>query len=214
VREYYFPGELDAPPQALSAIQSFAHVPYAVGEASYSHWPHVVTRRGTHKLFFEERAESHGEQYWSARSFEMLRQGRVRAAVLLASPVENRRTQEYAKLERVEFRRLDDAPLVAPPVVPAVQPRDWPAQPGTIFVAIASYRDSETPHTLRDLFASANIQSACTPACSRRSFPATTTIACPATCRTARPRAMCASCACTLAKASAPAGRAAAYSRS
>lgn len=157
VRKHYLPGETDAPPQAVSAIQSFAHVPYAVGEASYSNWPHVVTRRGSQKLFLEERAEPCYEQYWAARSFEMLRQGRLRAAVLLASPVEHLRTHAYASAERVDYQRVAGKPLVAPPVETPVETRsnEWPARPGAIFVAIASYRDSETPHTLRDLFAKA-----------------------------------------------------------
>lgn len=156
-RAHYFPGEVAAPPQAVSAIRSFAHVPYAVGEACYSNWPHVVTRRGTQKLFFEERTEPCYEQYWAARSFEMLRQGRLRAAVLLASPVVHRRVQDYPSAERVDYQRVEGKPLVAPPVeMPvAAGPREWPLQPGTIFVAIANYRDSETPHTLRDLFAQA-----------------------------------------------------------
>jgi hypothetical protein len=157
VREHYFPSEVDAPPQVVSAIQSFAHVAYAVGEACYSNWPHIVTRRGTQKLFFDERVEPCIEQYWAARSFEMLRQGRMRAAVLLASPVEHRRTQDYAAVERVEYQPVEGKPLIAPPVEMPVsaRPREWPAQPGAIFVAIANYRDSETSHTLRDLFAKA-----------------------------------------------------------
>lgn len=157
VREHYFPGTFDVPPQAVSAIQTLAHVPYAVGEAAYSNWPHVITRRGTQKLFLEEHREPCYEQYWTARSFEMLRQGRLRAAVLLASPVEHKRTQEYPAVERVDYQRVEDKPLVAPPVeAPAPRARrDWPARPGAIFVSVANYRDSETTHTLRDLFASA-----------------------------------------------------------
>jgi hypothetical protein len=205
VREYYFPGALDAPPQALSAIQSFAHVPYAVGEASYSHWPHVVTRRGTHKLFFEERKEPCEESYWAARSFEMLRQGRLRAAVLLASPVEHRRTQNYGRLERVEYRRLDSEPLIAPPVPRSPAPFSSPSP------ATATARRRTRCATCSR---GRRIRSACTPACSRRSSPETTTIACLTACRTACPRAMCENCACMRRKASAPAGRAAGCSRS
>lgn len=157
VREYYFPGSIDPPPEAVAAIRSFAHVSYAVGEAAYSNWPHLVTRRGTQKLFFEERQEPCAEQYWAARSFEMLRQGRLRAAVLLASPVEHRRTQAYSPLERVDYAHLEGESVGAAPVAApvALRAREWPARPGAIFVAIANYRDSETTHTLRDLFAKA-----------------------------------------------------------
>jgi hypothetical protein len=158
-RQHYFPGEADPPRTAFSAIQSLDHVAYAVGEVHYSNWPQVVTRRGTRKLFFEERREPCYEQYWMARSFELLRQGRLKAAVLLASPVDHRRTQDYARVERVEYQRIEKAaaePTYTDPVPAAAPaPREWPAEPGAIFVSVANYRDSETPHTLRNLFANA-----------------------------------------------------------
>ena len=157
-RKHYFPDALEPPPQRVSAIQRAGHVSYAVAEANYSNWPQLMTRRGTQKIFFEERREPCLEPYWAARSFEMLRQGCLRATVLLASPIENRRVQDYPSAERVVYQRVEDKPLVAPPVEapPARSQRDWPLQPGHIFVAIAAYRDSETPHTLRDLFTRAS----------------------------------------------------------
>lgn len=161
-RAHYFPGAIDAPRTSFKQIQSMAHVPYAVGEVYYSNWPQAITRRGTRKLFFDERREPCYEQYWTARSFELLRLGHLKAAVLLASPVHHHRTEDYARVERVEYLRLEDA---AKPITPAValapEPapaarRDWPPEPGTIFVSIANYRDSETPHTIRNLLARAS----------------------------------------------------------
>ncbi|HEX6858906.1 MAG TPA: WlaTC/HtrL family glycosyltransferase [Caulobacteraceae bacterium] len=155
-REHYFPGAVDPPRTAFRHIQSVGHVPYAVGEVHYSNWPQLVTRRGTQRLFFEERREPCHEQYWMARSFEVLRQGRLKAAVLLTSPVDHRRTQDYDRVERVEYQRVDEASKPAfADLEPAPAPREWPAEPGTIFVSLANYRDSETPHTLCNLFAMA-----------------------------------------------------------
>lgn len=160
-RAHYFPGAIDAPRTGFHSVQSLNHVPYAVGEIYYSNWPQVVTRRGTHRLFFDERREPCYEQYWTARSFELLRLGHVKAAVLLASPVNHHRTEDYARVERVEFQPLDNAAkqieaAVAEPAAPAITTRrDWPLEPGTIFVSVANYRDSETPHTLRSLLANA-----------------------------------------------------------
>ena len=163
-RAHYFPGAIDAPRTGFYSVQSLNHVPYAVGEVYYSNWPQVVTRRGTHRLFFDERREPCYEQYWTARSFELLRLGHVKAAVLLASPVNHHRTDDYARVERVEYQRLEDAakpitPATVAPPAPVPAPaarRDWPLQPGTIFVSIANYRDSETPHTIRSLLANAS----------------------------------------------------------
>lgn len=156
-REHYFPGQAGAPRAAFGSIQSLDHAPYAVGEAYYSNWPQVVNRRGTERLFFDERREPCYEQYWMARSVELLRQGRIKAAVLLASPVDHRRTQDYRRVERVEYQRLDEAafPPEAAPAPRAAARRQWPAEPGAIFVSVANYRDSETPHTIRSLFANA-----------------------------------------------------------
>ena len=154
-REHYFPGATNAPRAAFGAIQALDHVPYAVGEAYYSNWPQVVTRRGTRRLFFDERREPVVEQYWMARSFELLRQGRVKAAVLLASPVHHHRTQDYARVERIEYQRVDASAVPTPVPESVAARRDWPPEPGTIFVSLANYRDSETPHTIRSLFANA-----------------------------------------------------------
>lgn len=158
-KAHYFPGAVDAPRAAFGAIQSLDHLPYAVGEAYYSNWPQVVTRRGTRRLFFDERREPVLEQYWMARSFELLRQGRAKAAVLLASPIHHHRTQDYARVERLEYQRVDttagNVSLAAPVPTPAQARQNWPLEPDTIFVSLANYRDNETPHTLRSLFANA-----------------------------------------------------------
>lgn len=161
-RAHYFPGMIDAPRASFHGIHSLDHVPYAIGEVYYSNWPQVITRRGTRKLFFDERKEPCYEQYWTARSFELLRRGQLKAAVLLASPVNHHRTEDYARVERVEFQRLEDAAKLVdtavPPPAPAVTAakNDWPPEPGMIFVSIANYRDSETPHTIRSLLANAS----------------------------------------------------------
>ena len=159
-REHYFPGVDEAPPQAVAAIQCLGHVPYAVGEACYSNWPHVVSRRGSRRLFLDEQREPSDERSWAARSFALLRAGELRAAVLLASPVHHDRTQQYASAERIEYQRLNGVaqelpePVIAHRAGPS-SPGGWPELPGAIFVSIANYRDSETPHTVRDLFANA-----------------------------------------------------------
>jgi len=164
-KAHYFPGVIDPPRTVFHAVHSLSHVPYALGEVYYSNWPQVVTRRGTRRLFFDERREPCFEQYWTARSFELLRLGHVKAAVLLASPVNHHRTQDYARVERVEYQSLElaakpiettvpDLAAAAAAPLPATR-RDWPLEPGTIFVSVANYRDSETPHTLRSLLANA-----------------------------------------------------------
>jgi hypothetical protein len=101
-RARHFPGLIDPPRAAFTAIDSLAGVPYALGEVYYSNWPHVITRRGTKALFLDQRYTQSYEQFWTARSFELLRAGQLTAAVLLAAPVNHCRTQDYTRDERRE----------------------------------------------------------------------------------------------------------------
>lgn len=138
-REHYFPGVDKLPPTLLTEPRQRGNVSYTVGEVYYSNWPQLMTRRGTQKLLLAERWDDVHEQYWCARSFELLRAREMRAGVLLASPVNHCRTQFYGAEERREFK----------------VETEHPARLKTIFVSIANYRDSETPHTIRHLFAQA-----------------------------------------------------------
>ena len=138
----YFPNVREMPPADLSAPKMLGNTGYVTGEVFYSNWPHLITRRGTKKLFLDRRRDALYESAWCADSFELLRNGELKAALLLASPVNHHRIQAYDQASRREF--ATDAG------------RPTPSYGGrTIFVSIANYRDSETPHTLRDLFARA-----------------------------------------------------------
>jgi hypothetical protein len=101
-RERYFPDALDPPRTRFHAIYSVENVPYALGEVFYSHWPTAINRRGTKTLFLDRRWDEPREQYWTAYSFQQLRAGALRSAVLLASPVNHNRSQEYEAAERKE----------------------------------------------------------------------------------------------------------------
>jgi hypothetical protein len=138
----YFPHVNAMPPAELSAPKMLGNTGYVTGEVFYGNWPHLITRRGTQKLFLEQRSEKVYEQGWCARSFELLRGGTLKAAVLLASPVNHHRIQDYDPASRRECA------AEAAPLAPSYRER-------RIFVSIANYRDSEAPHTLRDLFARA-----------------------------------------------------------
>ena len=167
-RESYFPGESELPRTHFSSIESLSGTAYATGEIYYSNWPHIITRRGTKKLFLDKRWEQAFEQYWTGYSFRLLRAEQLRAAVLLASPINHHRTQNYTQEARVEFRNQASGSMPEPTtasrdgatptfVTPDARRKTitYPSMPGTIFVSIANYRDSETPHTLRDLYAKA-----------------------------------------------------------
>ena len=138
-RAHYFPGVDKLPPALLTEPRQRGNAFYTVGEVYYSNWPQIMTRRGTSKLLLERQWADVHEQYWCARSFELLRAQEMRAGVLLASPVNHCRTQFYDREDRREYK-----------VESSASP-----QLKTIFVSIANYRDSETPHTIRDLFATA-----------------------------------------------------------
>lgn len=156
-RAAYDAGAEELPRAELSAPCNLADTAYVTGDVYYSNWPHLMNRRGTKKLLLDERKKTVFEQHWAGRSFKLLRSNQLRAGVLLASPIHHHRTQNYQQAERAEHRQLDTqeaAPTQAPTTIYS-NTRAYPAMPGSIFVSVANYRDSETPHTLRDMYAKA-----------------------------------------------------------
>lgn len=157
-KKAYARGEMELPAAELSAPGQVAGVSYVTGEVFYSNWPHLMNRRGTKLLLLDDPEQHKFEQYWTARSYKLLKAGQLRAAVLQASPIDHQRIQEYPPAQRLEnTAKQTDASLPAPPLpVARYTPRQpHPPMPGTIFVSIANYRDNETPRTLRDLYANA-----------------------------------------------------------
>ncbi|MCP5153533.1 MAG: hypothetical protein H6983_05175 [Ectothiorhodospiraceae bacterium] len=89
------------PPTTISRIGVHDGLAYAVGDVHYSNWPHLLTRRGSARLFADT-GPNPSEHTSMAAAFELARRGELASAVLLASPVEHARHVAYDAAERRE----------------------------------------------------------------------------------------------------------------
>ena len=62
---------------------------------------------------------------------------------------------------------METEPVEAEPMEAEAEPAAAGADAATIFVSIASYRDPEAPHTIRDLFEKASHPQRCAPSAYR-----------------------------------------------
>jgi hypothetical protein len=90
------------PPVAFSRIATQEDLSYATGEVYYSNWPQIVGRKGNQKMFIETKWAHPYEQTWMSHMFQETHAGRLKPAVLLASPIDHRREFHYERNERVE----------------------------------------------------------------------------------------------------------------
>lgn len=90
------------PPTRIEAIHTHLGLVMAIGEPHYSNWPHLITQRGNEALFIQPQWQQPYEQHWMAKAYALQRQGQLKSAVLLASPINHHRAAHYAKEARIE----------------------------------------------------------------------------------------------------------------
>lgn len=78
------------------------HLSYLIGDVYFSNWPSVMTKAGNYKLFLETEYASPFEQTIMSHGFQLIKKGRIRSAVLMASLVNHNRVFHYAKEIRKE----------------------------------------------------------------------------------------------------------------
>jgi hypothetical protein len=106
---YYNLGQLeraelfpDGPATRVDAVKSYGGVSYLLGEVFYSNWPMLMTRRGNRAMFLGDDDIPRYEQWLMIRALRLARSGALRGGVLLASPIEHRRTVHYEAEQRKE----------------------------------------------------------------------------------------------------------------
>jgi len=75
---------------------------YLIGDVYYSNWPSVMTKAGNYKIFLETVYASPFEQTIMSQAYQIMKKGRLRSAVLMASLVNHNRVHHYAKDIRKE----------------------------------------------------------------------------------------------------------------
>lgn len=111
VREQYWPEKsklpefgLDpkAPLTKFNNIHTIDGLSYIDGEIYYCNWPQLVTKAGNTKMFLQTKWDHPFEQTWMSYIFQETKKGKIRPAVLLASPINHHRFAHYAAELRKE----------------------------------------------------------------------------------------------------------------
>ena len=92
----------DAPLTNFKNIKHLNGVTYADGEVYYCNWPQIVSRKGNYKMFLETKWAHPFEQTWMSFMYQQSIEGKIKSAVLLASPINHHRFAHYDSKLRKE----------------------------------------------------------------------------------------------------------------
>jgi len=91
----------NAPLCKFDNIKSYKGLAYAEGEVYYCNWPQIVSREGNKKMFLTDTWPHPFEQTWMSYIFQQTIKGKIKPAILLATPVYHERFEYYdASLRR------------------------------------------------------------------------------------------------------------------
>ena len=91
----------NAPLTKYNAIKSLDGLAYAEGEVFYCNWPQIVSKAGNKKMFLTDTWPHPFEQTWMSYIFQETIKGKIKPAILLATPVYHERFDYYeASLRR------------------------------------------------------------------------------------------------------------------
>ena len=92
----------NAPRTKFNKIHNLDEVAYIDGEVTYTNWPMIMSKKGNQKVFLDTKWEHPYEQTWMSYVFQEQKEGNIKAAVLLASPIWHERIKYYKPEERRE----------------------------------------------------------------------------------------------------------------
>lgn len=98
----YFGNINKRPYTKFNNIKSYKGLPYADGEVYYCNWPHIIDQEGNQKLFLDTTWANPFEQTWMSHIYDLTIQNKVKAGILLASPITHNRVHFYDAEERRE----------------------------------------------------------------------------------------------------------------
>lgn len=111
VREEFWPNysklpqigtDPNAPKTKYENVKCYEGVPYVTGEIYYCNWPQLVSKEGNRKMFLSDKWAHPYEQTWMSYMYQELKKGKLRPALLLASPTEHNRFEHYEGTLRKE----------------------------------------------------------------------------------------------------------------
>lgn len=92
----------NAPRTKFDYIDVFDELSYICGNVYYANWPTIVGKVGNEKMFLREKWARPYEQTWMSYMYQENWEGRMKSAVLLASPVNHNRISHYKPEDRRE----------------------------------------------------------------------------------------------------------------
>lgn len=101
-KQKYFGDIKKRPHTNFTNIKSLNSVVYAEGEVYYSNWPHIINQRGNQKCFIDTKWAHPYEQTWMSHLYMLLKEEKIKPAILLHSPITHNRVFHYRKEERKE----------------------------------------------------------------------------------------------------------------
>ena len=92
----------NAPLTDFKNIRSHKGLAWADGDIYYSNWPQIVSKDGNRNMFLKTKWVHPYEQTWMSHIYQETIKGNIRPAILLLTPTEHNRFDEYAKELRKE----------------------------------------------------------------------------------------------------------------
>ena len=92
----------NSPDTLFTYIKNLDGTSYIEGDIYYANWPMIVSKEGNKKMFLENEWEYPYEQTWMSHIYQKQKEGYIKAAVLLASPIWHDRIKYYKPEERKE----------------------------------------------------------------------------------------------------------------
>lgn len=92
----------NAPRTEFRTIEVMDGISYITGDIYYANWPMIVSKEGNRKMFIETKWDHPYEQTWMSYMYQKTKEGYIKPAVLLASPIWHDRIKHYKPEERRE----------------------------------------------------------------------------------------------------------------
>ena len=92
----------NSPPATYKHIKVLDEVAYVIGEINYCNWPMIVSKEGNKKMFIDTKWDHPYEQTWSSFIYQLEKEEKINAGLLLASPIWHERIKYYEPEERRE----------------------------------------------------------------------------------------------------------------
>lgn len=92
----------NAPLTKFNNIRTMDGVSYIDGEIYYANWPMIVSKKGNEKMFIDTKWGHPYEQTWMSHIYQLTKEGKIKPAILLCSPIWHDRIAHYLPEERRE----------------------------------------------------------------------------------------------------------------